>query len=109
MTEEFRALARLVTDAAAFGETEPVTYVTGGTSLALNAVVRRSPPGQDVAGGTQTTSVSGQIWLRREDLTQPQVGRDTVTLRWLNGEMRTARVDAEYPASEGLWSLGLVL
>lgn len=102
-------LARLVTGPAGFGESEPVTYVTASGTLSLNALVERRPPAQDIAGGTQTTSVNGQIWLRREDLTQPQVGRDTVTLRWTDGTMRLARIEAELSNSRGLWHLGFVL
>lgn len=107
--EAFSELARLVTDPDVFGETEPVTYVTGGVSRSLNAIVTRQPPAQDIAGGTQTTSVNGQIWLRREDITQPKVGQDTVTLRWTDGTMRTARIETEIQHSRGLWHLGFVL
>lgn len=102
-------LARLATDAAAFGEPEAVTYVTASGTLSLRAIVERRPPAQETAGGTQTTSVNGQIWLRREDLTQPQVGRDTVTLRWTDGTLRTARIETEIQHSRGLWHLGFVL
>jgi hypothetical protein len=107
--EALSELARMVTDPSAFGETEVVTYVTAAGTLSLNAVVERRPPAQDIAGGTQTTTVNGQIWLRREDLTQPQVGQDTVTLRWTDGTLRTARIEAELANSRGLWHLGFVL
>lgn len=102
-----RAAAAAVS--AAHGEAVQYRIAGGATLSVPDAIVERQPPGQDTPGGTQATTLSGQIWIRRELLAQPQVGRDKVVLVWTDGTTREALVATEIQHSRGLWHLGFVL
>lgn len=107
VSDALRAAASAVS--AAHGEAVQYRIAGGATLDVPDAIVERQPPAQDVAGGTQATTLSGQIWVRRDLLSQPQVGRDEVVLRWTDGTLRTARIETEIKHSRGLWHLGFVL
>lgn len=100
-----RAVARAISSPTLFGEA--VTYRRAdGTTLVLEAVVGRQPPGIEFAGSLGTTQLVGTVLVRREDLQSVSTGRDTVTLEWTNGAMRTATIREIVQVSESFWRLG---
>lgn len=105
------AAMRAAASAVAAAHGEAIQYrVFGGATLSIaDAIVERKPPAQDIAGATQPTTLSGQVWIRRDLLTQPQVGKDEVVVTWKDGTTRTARIETEIQNSRGFWHLGFVL